>query len=116
MHEFSIASAVVDTALAHAAGQRVTVVRVRAGRLRQVVPSSLEFSFGIVSRETVAEGARLELEVVEARLACRRCGHGWTVEVPAFRCPACAGGEVDVVSGDELQVEEIEVEAVACTA
>jgi hydrogenase nickel incorporation protein HypA/HybF len=116
MHEFSIAAAVVDTAVRHAAGRRVTVVTVRCGRLRQVVPDSLDFAFGIVSRETVCEGARLEQQVVAARLRCAPCAREWEIELPAFRCPGCGGAEVAVLSGEELEVESIEVEEVACTA
>ena len=113
MHELSIAGAVVDTALKHAAGRRVTTVTVRAGALRQVVGDSLEFYFGIVTRDTLCEGARLELEVVPARLSC--CGSEWEVDWPDFRCAAC-GGAATVVAGDELEVESIEVEEAACTA
>ena len=110
MHEFSIASAVVDTAVRHAAGRRVTEVRVRFGRLRQVVPDSLEFAFGIVSRETLCDGAKLSWEVVPARLRCEGCAHEWEIELPAFRCPGCGGAGVAVLSGEELEVESIEVE------
>ena len=115
MHEFSIASAVVDTAVRHAAGRRVSVVTVRCGRLRQVVPDSLDFAFGLVSRETVCDGARLEQVVVPARLRCEACRHEWELEVPAFRCPACGTADVEVLSGEELEVESIEVEEPACT-
>jgi hydrogenase nickel incorporation protein HypA/HybF len=110
MHEFSIASAVVDTAVRHAAGRRVTGVHVRFGRLRQVVPDSLEFAFGIVSRETACDGARLSWEVVPARLRCDGCEREWEIELPAFRCPGCGGAAVTVLSGEELEVESIEVE------
>jgi len=113
VHELSIAGAVVDTALKHASGRRVTAVTVRAGALRQVVPGSLEFYFGIVARDTACEGARLELEVVPARLRC--CGREWEVDWPDFRCGAC-GGAATVVAGSELYVESIEVEEAACTA
>ena len=50
MHELSIAGAIVATVERHAGGRAVTSVRVRVGRLRQVVPESLEFCFGIVAR------------------------------------------------------------------
>jgi hydrogenase nickel incorporation protein HypA/HybF len=117
MHEFSIAAAVVDTAVRHARGRRVTLVSVRYGRLRQVVPDALEFAFGIVARETLCEGARLEWDVVPARLRCATCTDEWEIELPAFRCPGCGGSEVTVLSGEELEVESIEVEeGAACTA
>jgi hydrogenase nickel incorporation protein HypA/HybF len=119
MHEFSIASAVVDTAVKHAAGRRVRVVSLRCGRLRQVVPDALDFAFGIVARETVCEGARLDQELVAARLRCGACGRGWEIDVPAFRCPTCGTADVAVLSGEELEVESIEVsetEEAGCTA
>src|SRR4051794_5437317 len=110
MHELSIASAIVATAERHAGGCAVTEVRVRVGRLRQVVPDSLEFCFGMVARGSVCDGARLELEVVPAVLRCAACGEGGGPAAPPFRCPACGGGEVAAVRGEELEVVSIAVE------
>ncbi len=116
MHELSLSSAVVATTVKHADGRRVSVINLRIGRLRQVVPETLRFYFGFVSRETVCEGARLELEVIDARLRCRPCGTEWAIEIPAFRCPTCGGSDVGVASGDEFEVESIEVEEAECIA
>ena len=60
MHELSLSSAIVNTVVKHAEGRRVTVVSLRVGRLRQVVPDTLAFYFDFVARDTVCEGARLE--------------------------------------------------------
>jgi hydrogenase nickel incorporation protein HypA/HybF len=118
VHELSIGSAVVATAVRHADGRPVTRVRVRVGALRQVVPDSLRFAFEVVSRETLCEGAALELELIAARLRCAGCETEWATDVAAFRCPSCAGADVAVVAGDELEVESIDVEteASACIA
>jgi hydrogenase nickel incorporation protein HypA/HybF len=116
MHELSISSAVVDTVVQHAAGRRVSVVTMTVGAFRQVVPDSLDFYFEIVSRGTVCEGARLEQVLVPLRLGCTSCGGEWEPEMPAFRCPGCGGSSVEVLRGDELEVESIEVEEEACTA
>ena len=116
MHELSLTSAIVKTVVRHAEGRRVSVVNVRVGRMRQVVPETLAFYFGFVARDTVCEGARLELEIVEARLRCCACHHVWAIERREFRCPACSGAGVEVASGNELEVESIEVEEDACSA
>jgi hydrogenase nickel incorporation protein HypA/HybF len=118
VHELSVSTAVVDTAVRHADGRRVTVVRLRVGALRQVVPDSLAFYFDIVSRDTLCDGARLEQELVAARLRCEECEIEWAVDAPAFRCPRCAGANVRVVCGEELEVESIDVheEEAACIA
>jgi hydrogenase nickel incorporation protein HypA/HybF len=116
MHELSIASAIVDTVTRHAAGRPVTVVHLRVGHLRQVVPESLEFYFEHVARDTVCAQARLEIDAIEARMRCSDCGHGWTIDSAAFRCPACGSAQATVTAGDELEVESIEVEEAPCIA
>jgi hydrogenase nickel incorporation protein HypA/HybF len=116
VHELSLASAVVNTVAKHADGRRVTAVNLRVGRLRQVIPDTLEFYFEFVARDSVCEGAQLELEVIDARLRCRPCAHEWDIEIPAFRCPKCGGSEVEIASGEEFEVESIEVEEAECIA
>jgi hydrogenase nickel incorporation protein HypA/HybF len=124
MHELSISQAIVDTALRHAGGRKVTVVDVRIGRLRQVVPDSLAFYFEIVARDTDVEGADLRLEHVASQLRCPACWCEWDPApppvaahggplgglpaIPAFRCPTC-GEPGEVLTGGELEVESIEV-------
>jgi len=118
MHELSIASAVLNTALRHAGGRQVTTVSVRAGAMRQVVPRSLEFYFEIVARDTPCEGAELKLTEVATELRCRACDAAWSPRIPAFRCPGCGRAEVQIAAGQELEVDYIEVEQeeAACIA
>jgi hydrogenase nickel incorporation protein HypA/HybF len=116
MHELSVATAVLNTALKHADGRRVTHVCVQTGALRQVVPESLRFYWEIVARDTACEDASLELVEVQAQLRCRDCDREWSPELPVFRCAGCGGADVEVAAGEELSVDYIEVEEVACTA
>jgi hydrogenase nickel incorporation protein HypA/HybF len=117
VHELSIATAVLNTAVKHAGGRRVSVVSVRTGQMRQVVPESLQFYWGIVARDTVCEGAELQLDEIAAELRCEDCGHAWEPLIPAFHCPRCGGTAVMIAAGDELEVDYIEVEQEepACT-
>ena len=116
MHEMSLSSAIVNTVVKHAGDRPVAVVSLRIGRLRQVVPGTLEFYFEFVARDTVCEGAHLELEIVPALLSCPACERRWEVEFPDFRCPTCMQGGVEVITGNEFEVESIDVEEVTCTA
>jgi hydrogenase nickel incorporation protein HypA/HybF len=121
MHELSVATAVLNTAIKHAGDRRVSVVSLRVGRLRQVVPDSLSFYFEIVARDTACEGADLQVREIETELQCRVCAHAWSPEIPAFRCPHCGDADVAVRAGEELEVDYIEVEDAedkekACTA
>jgi hydrogenase nickel incorporation protein HypA/HybF len=109
MHELSIATAVLNTALKHADARPVEVVAMRVGKLRQVVPDSLRFYWEVVARDTVCEDARLELTEIEARLECEDCGREWEPLIAAFRCPDCASAHVTVTAGEELEIDYLEV-------
>ncbi len=109
MHELSIANAVLTTTLKHAEDRPVELVAVRAGKLRQVVPGSLRFYWEVVTRETVCEGARLEIEEIEARARCGDCAAEWQPLVAGFRCPGCASARVEVIAGEELEIEYLEL-------
>ncbi len=116
MHELSLSSAILDTVVRHAEDRKVNRVELTVGALRQVVPSSLEFYWGIVTRDTVCEDSVLELTEIEARVACKECdAEPWTLENPIFRCPACGGSDVEVLTGTEFLVDSIDVEEEACT-
>jgi hydrogenase nickel incorporation protein HypA/HybF len=110
VHELAIAEAVVSIAEEHARGRRVVGVDVRVGHLRQVVPSALGFSFELVAEGTVVEGAELRIVDVPVRVECRGCGA--ESDAPAFPlvCASCGGLDVDVIAGDELLVESLELE------
>ncbi len=111
MHELSIAQAIVDIATRHAGDARVSRVYVRVGHLRQVVPSALEFSFSLCAHGTPLDGADLELEEVPAGVECRTCRAGSEPGGFPLACQACGGLDVEVVQGEELQVESLELEA-----
>jgi hydrogenase nickel incorporation protein HypA/HybF len=109
MHELSLSSAILETAVRHAAGRPVKAVELTVGTLRQVVPSSLEFYWEIVARGTVCEGSRLELSVVQALVSCNDCATEWTLDEPVFACPSCESKNVEVLKGTEFMVESIDV-------
>ena len=110
MHELSLSSAILETAVRHADGRQVKTVELTVGVLRQVVPKSLEFYWDIVTRDTVCEGSRLEISVIEARIRCDDCATEWTLDDPIFACQSCKSTSVDVLTGTEFMVESIDIE------
>jgi hydrogenase nickel incorporation protein HypA/HybF len=107
VHELSVSAAVVDTAVRHAAGRKVTHVHLRVGALRQVVPDSLAFAFVLVAEGTVAEGAELMLEEVPAAGVCRACGEESELRDFPLACAACGSLDVELVRGEELLVDAL---------
>ena len=116
MHELSIAQAIVDVATRHAGGSRVERVHVRIGHLRQVVPSALVFAFELCAHGTPVEGAELEIEPIPIRAACRACDTESDLAGFPLACPVCGSLNVEVVQGEELQVESLELGQVLTTS
>lgn len=110
MHELSIAEAVVDIVSRHAAGRRVYKVELKVGHLRQVVPSSLEFAFELLTSGTELEGAELAIEEVPVLGRCRGCGAETTVSSFPLQCGGCGSLDLAVLAGDELLVDALELE------
>jgi hydrogenase nickel incorporation protein HypA/HybF len=112
MHELSIAQGVAEVALRHAGDRMVTRVELRVGHLRQVVPSALSFAWEMVTPGTPLEGAELCIEEIEAVGRCRECGA--RAPQPGFplACPACGSLDVEVVAGEELLVDTLELEEI----
>jgi hydrogenase nickel incorporation protein HypA/HybF len=110
MHELSIAASIVEIAGRHAAGRRVAKVTVKVGHLRQVVPSALAFSFEVVAAGTAVEGAELEIEAVPAIGVCRQCRAESQLHAFPLQCQACGGFDLQIVTGEELVVESLELE------
>ncbi len=113
MHELSIAEGIVDVAVRHAGERTVHKVEVRIGHLRQVVPSALEFAFELLCQGTVLEGAVLVIEEVPARGICRACGRETTMRRFPLQCARCGGLDMELLGGEELLVDALELEEVA---
>jgi hydrogenase nickel incorporation protein HypA/HybF len=115
MHELSIAESIVRIADRHAAGRPVGKVNVKVGHLRQVVPTALEFAFELVAHGTCVEGAELSMDVVPAAARCRGCGAESRQDDFPLHCQACGGFDVEVVRGEELLVDSLELEEALTT-
>lgn len=113
MHEVGIALQIVRIALGaipeDAKQARVETVHLNIGKLSAVVPDSLRFCFGFATKDTQLDGARLLINEIPAIARCRVCDHKWAIDEYVFVCPECAGGDIEMVSGKELDVESIEI-------
>ena len=110
MHEFGIMETLLRDAEAAAGGARVKALTVRVGPLSGVVVDSLRFAFESLAPGSVAEGARLAVVETRPELQCTECGTLYETNVGEYRCPKCGSAAGELVAGNEMELESIEVE------
>jgi hydrogenase nickel incorporation protein HypA/HybF len=120
MHEFSIATTLVEDVLKFAKEHGATkVVRVRLGigELTCIQSEQLKFCYESVITETALAESKLEIETIPARVACSNCGYQgppkyWLdsladVPIATFQCPTCAKS-VEAIQGHECAIKTIQ--------
>ena len=55
MHEMAVTQAMLNMALEHAKGHRITDIYLQVGRMSAIVPESVEVFFDYLSKDTLAE-------------------------------------------------------------
>ena len=113
MHEVSICESILDILKNEAEKNRaskVTAVRLKIGELSGVVEDALRFAFEVVTKGSIAEGANLVIEEVPLTARCRSCGKEFHIVGYAFSCKHCESPEIEVISGREMQIEDMDLE------
>lgn len=105
----SIMQSALEMADAAAAGRRIARLRLRVGAASGVVPDALVFAFEALTPGTPAEGAQLELELVEVACRCPECGREFAPEGFLYACPACGAFCQGSDAGRELVLASLEV-------
>jgi hydrogenase nickel incorporation protein HypA/HybF len=114
MHEMGIAMQIVEIANnalpEDMKGARVAAIHLKIGRLSGVVPEYLDFCMQVAGKDTPFEGAVLQMEEVPVVARCRDCSHQWEAIDPVHSCPACKSGNLEILSGRELDVVALDIE------
>lgn len=112
MHEVSLMQSALETAIALAereGARKILRLKLRIGELSGVVPEALRFAFDVVTRETLAEGAELEVEEVPAVCYCRTCDREFSPGETGYVCSTCGTISRELRRGRELALDSMEV-------
>jgi len=113
MHEASIAQNLLEIALDKARdhkAKKITVIRVKVGEFAGVNQAALEFAFDNFSQGTIAEKASLKIISSPLLGKCRNCNQVFKIKKDDFKCSKCHSLEIDIISGEDLYIEDIEIE------
>ena len=113
MHEMGIVLEIIKIASESvpkdAPGAQIKQINLEIGKLSAIVPESLLFCFDIASKETPADGATLNIEVIPVMAECKDCGANWEITGPVFSCEKCESGSINILSGREMDIKSIEI-------
>jgi hydrogenase nickel incorporation protein HypA/HybF len=113
VHELAVAQALVEQVEAVIGQHRAsgaTSIRVRIGPLAGVVPELLASAFPLAAAGSRMEHAELDLVSSPIKVRCRTCGAETEAAMNRLVCGACGDWHTQVVSGDELLLDSVELE------
>lgn len=113
MHELRIAedlSVIVLEAAKREKLSRVTKVNVIFGQMIQIVPDIFRFAFSETVRDSIAEDALVEIEIMPVKMKCGECKNEFRVSDNSFTCDVCGSADLEFIQGKELYVKSIEGE------
>jgi len=113
MHEMGIAMQIIEIAKSsipeNAKDKEIFAVNIQAGKLTAIIPDNLKFCFSIATKNTPLEGAILNITEIPVKAKCKKCKYEWTIKGPDFICKKCKNGDIDILSGQELDIISIEL-------
>ena len=113
MHEMSLCEGILQALEENARTQnyeKVKTVWLEIGRLAGVEIEAMRFGFDVVMKNSLADGARLEVIEVPGMAWCMQCMKNVPVQQRFDQCPECSSYQLQVTGGDEMRIKELEVE------
>ncbi len=120
MHEFSISDEIVKNVLRASRennGKKVLSIQLEIGELALLNVEQVTFWIQELSKGSVAEGAKVKVRRIKARIKCQSCGYrgGMNLDqsdpfrhaVP-YSCPRCQSFQIDVEKGRECHLKKIQ--------
>ena len=113
MHEMSLCEGILQVMQDESKSQGFKQVKnlwLEIGRLAGVEIEALRFSFVVVTKNTIADGAGLNIIDLPGNAWCMQCAETVEVSKRFDECPKCGSYQLQVTSGDEMRIKELEVE------
>lgn len=113
MHEMSLCEGVLQILESESAKQNFKIVKkvaLEIGPLSGVEVEALKFSFDVVMKGSLAENSELIIIETPATAWCMQCAETVTINERYDDCPQCGSAQLQVTTGEELSIKELEVD------
>ncbi len=113
MHEYAVTQEIIkmsDEEAKAAGAKKITKINLVIGDLSTFIDESVQMYFDIISKGTLAEGAKLIFKRIPAEFKCNSCDNVFIKPKTGFDCPKCGAMGSPTGVGEEFYIESIEVE------
>ena len=110
MHEMSLTENLLDVTLENAGAQKVINVNLLIGEFSHEREEAIQFYWDDLAKGTQAETAQLKFQRVDAEMKCLACETVFHPDDEAAFCPNCQSYRLNLISGDDVKLESIDVE------
>lgn len=110
MHELSLTQNILNIALKNAGAKKLLQVNLLIGQLSDEREESIQFYWDDLAKGTLAQGAKLHFQYVDAEMKCLECDTVFHPKEEIIICPACQSHRLKLISGDDVKIESIDVE------
>jgi hydrogenase nickel incorporation protein HypA/HybF len=113
MHEMGVAVNILEIVkqemLRHKATKLISIC-LAIGKFTAIVPHSLTFCFEVITKGTFFENVKLIIEKLPLIGRCINCDSEFAIKEYSFICEKCGSNSIEIVSGRELFIKEIEID------
>ncbi len=113
MHEMTIAMNILDIVCQKATEEKavkVNSVELEIGELSGILIDSLEFCFEAACKNTIADGAELNIHKIEAEAFCKSCKNTFNIESDFSPCPTCNDYNFELKKGKEFSIKSFNID------
>ena len=110
MHELSIAHNIIEIVEEHAKKHDATAIseiELIVGTISGVIPETLEFALEVSVKNTILDGAKISINVINAKAKCLSCNKEFEVDDIYTMCSHCNSLKFEIIQGKELKVKSI---------
>ena len=113
MHELPVTQNILDIAIKHGKNSnasRILQLNIVIGQLSSFIDDSIQFYWDLISKDTIAEGAAINIERIPAEFSCLDCSNQYTLSPGDLECPECGSSHVEILTGKEFYLDSIDIE------
>ena len=113
MHEMPVAAGIInvlDAQLKQLAPCKLIAMELAVGKLSSVEELSLQFALDTLLVDQGHTGVHLRFRQSPALFKCAACNWKGQLETFTLLCPDCNAGELNIIDGQDVILERIEIE------